>query len=220
MQKTRDVEDLDAVIKLGGVRAELPAVYDLIRLIPLRATREVLQATDRVMEYGWKAVRNARQQSLGQHNIFGGILSQSQKGDGKMTDMDVNVEASSLIVAGSGTTAVTLTYLIYAVLQRPEVQEALEAEVRDSLSDDFGDTELEKLPTLNATIDETLRLYGAAPGSLPRIVPAGGAQLGGYYLPAGTTVCTQSFSIHRNPDNFADPNRLVLVKQDVMITNS
>jgi cytochrome P450 len=85
------------------------------------------------MEYGWKAVKNARQQSLGRHNIFAGILSQNRKGDGTMSDMDVNVEASGLVVAGSGTTAVTLTYLIWAVLQKSVFQEALQREVRDSL---------------------------------------------------------------------------------------
>lgn len=77
------------------------------------------------MEYGWKAVKKARQQSLARHNIFAGILSQNQKGGGTMSDMDVNVEASGLIVAGSGTTAVTLAYLIWAVLQKLELQGAL-----------------------------------------------------------------------------------------------
>lgn len=69
-----------------------------------------------------------------------------------MSDMDVNAEASGLIVVGSGTTAVTLTYLIWAVFQQPALQEALQRELRDSLGENFGDTDLEKLPTLNAII--------------------------------------------------------------------
>jgi hypothetical protein len=56
---------------------------------------------------------------------------------GKVTERcltwDVNVEASGLVVAGSGTTAFTLTYLIWAVLQKSVFQEALQREVRDSL---------------------------------------------------------------------------------------
>ena len=45
----------------------------------------------------------------------------------------VNAEASGLIVVGSGTTTVTLTYLIWAVFQQPALQEALQRELRDSL---------------------------------------------------------------------------------------
>ncbi len=58
---------------------------------------------------------------------------------------------------------------------------------------------------MNKVIDETLRLYSAAPGSLPRIVPAGGAILGGYHIPGGTTVSTQAYTFHRNPKIFPNP---------------
>ena len=42
--------------------------------------------------------------------------------------------------------------------------------------------------------------YGAAPGGLPRMVPPGGADMGGYFLPEGTTVQTQAYSFHRDPE--------------------
>ena len=75
------------------------------------------------------------------------------------------------------------------------------------LSDNFTDAELERLPVLHAVIEETLRLYGAAPTPLPRVVPTGGIQLGGYHLPAGTDVATQSWTLHRDPENFSNPER-------------
>lgn len=118
--------------------------------------------------------------------------------------MDVKQEASNLIVAGSDTTGVTLTYLTWAVLQRPKLQAEIEEEVA-SLNGNITDAEVEKLPLLNATIEETLRLYGAAPGGLPRIVPKGGSTLDGYYIPAGVTVTTQAWSMHRDENNFRDP---------------
>lgn len=92
------------------------------------------------------------------------------------------------------------------MLQRPDIRTALEQEVAN-LPADFCDADLEALPFLNATIDEALRLYGAAPGSLPRIVPKGGAQLGGHFVPEGYTVGTQSYSLHRDPKLFSDPER-------------
>lgn len=110
---------------------------------------------------------------------------------------DVRTESTSLIFAGSGTTANTLTFLSYAVLSRPTLQQALEEEVAQ-LAEGFTDADLEQLPLLNAVINETLRLFCAVPGSLPRVVPAGGITLGGYFIPEGTTVSTQAFTLHRD----------------------
>jgi cytochrome P450 len=59
-----------------------------------------------------------------------------------------------------------------------------------------------------------LRLYGAAPSLLERVVPvstsknffgAEGFDLMGYALPPGTIVGTQSWSLHRDPAVFPSP---------------
>lgn len=121
-----------------------------------------------------------------------------------LSTQDIRVEATSLIFAASGTTANTLTFLTWAVLSRPELQQALETEVAD-LPEGFKDADLEKQPLLNAVIHETLRLYGAVPGSLPRVVPEGGVTLGGYFVPAGTTVSTQAWTLHRANELWDDP---------------
>lgn len=60
---------------------------------------------------------------------------------------------------------------------------------------------------MNHVIEESLRMFPAAPSGLPRVVPAGGAQLSGHYLPAGCVVSAQAWSMHRHPDIFPDPHR-------------
>lgn len=80
------------------------------------------------------------------------------------------LEAGNLIVAGSHSTARTLTWLIWAVLSQPNLQQQLEEEV-GALDDDFDEAALENLPLLNAAISENLRLYGAAPGAYPEAFP-------------------------------------------------
>lgn len=77
------------------------------------------------------------------------------------------------------------------------------------MSSNVSDAELDELPLVNASIEETLRLYGAAPGGLLRIVPPGGATLDGYIIPEGITVSTQGWSLHRDPDNFPNPDQYV-----------
>ena len=99
-----------------------------------------------------------------------------------------------------------MTYLVWSVLSRPELQQILEKEVAD-LDEPLTDSGLEEPTVLNAVIKETLRLYGAAPGALPRVAPSpSGYQLERYYIPGGTTVSTQAWTMHRDPALFENPN--------------
>ena len=71
-------------------------------------------------------------------------------------------------------------------------------------------TVLEKLSYLNAVIKESLRLYGPAPAMLDRVVPAtdvtsGNFEILGCVIPPGTTIATQSWSVHRNANIFPSP---------------
>lgn len=124
----------------------------------------------------------------------------------EITDIAVRTEAGNLIVAGSDTTAVTLTYLIWAVLKQPQLQASLELEVSD-LSPDLTSEELKNAPLLNSVLEETLRLYGAAPGALPRVVPEKGLSVCGYFIPSGIVVSTQAYTLHRDSTIFQDAQR-------------
>jgi hypothetical protein len=105
------------------------------------------------------------------------MLGEAEAGTSLLSDAEIEREASNLIVAGSDTTAVTLTYLIWAVLKHPSIKQKLQEKV-DALSPGFSRKEANALPYLGMVVKETLRLYGAAPGSLPRTVPQGGRNLG------------------------------------------
>jgi cytochrome P450 len=113
--------------------------------------------------------------------------------DQMIPDHVVLNEATNVIVAGTDTTALTLTYLVYAVLKHDDVKNRLLEELQTCPpAPKWGD--LEKLPYLHNVIYETFRLYPIIPGTLPRIVPVGGEKLGRYIIPAGTQVRqTRSF---------------------------
>jgi hypothetical protein len=187
----------------AGIMVEMPLLR-LLRFVPITAVQEMFNANDYILAGASRAVEMARSRT-GEANIFAKVIEDSDKdGTGHIDDMDVRIEAMNIIIAGTDTSGVTLTYLTWAVLQRPDLQRALEAEVR-SLPEAFNENDLVALPLLNAVIDETLRLYGAAPSSLPRVVPPGGATLGGRHVPQGVTVDTQAYTFHRDPEIWRDP---------------
>ncbi|KXH68548.1 cytochrome P450 [Colletotrichum salicis] len=89
---------------------------------------------------------------------------------------------------------------------KPDLQARLEAEV--AAVDEihlFNDAFLEKLPLLNAVIDETLHLYSSIPSNLPRVVPPNGGKLGGHDIPGGLEVETQAYTLHRDGNVFPNP---------------
>ncbi|KAI0480052.1 cytochrome P450 [Xylariaceae sp. FL0804] len=204
-----------------GLGAELPWLYAALRRLPIARVRAVVRAGEVMFEHSARAVRILRERG-GAANLFGQVLAKADAApsspdgggvggdeEGGISELTMRVEVANLMVAGTDTTAVTLTYLTWAVLRRPALQRRLEAEVaRLDLDRDggLGDAELEaRLPLLNSVIAETLRLYGAAPGSLPRVVPDGGATLGGHFVPAGTVASTQAYTMHRDAELFPNP---------------
>ena len=127
-------------------------------------------------------------------------------GKTRLTDDEIASDALGFRLAGSEPVGVTLTYLIWCVLQRPDVQKQLEAEVADV---EVTDAVTEKLPLLSAVILETLRLWGGNATAMRRKEDetAQGTVVGGYRIPKGTTVTTQAYSLHRNPGAWGDPFR-------------
>jgi cytochrome P450 len=187
----------------AGIMVELPLLR-LLRFIPINAIQEMFNANEYILKGAGRAVEMARSRT-GEANIFAKVIEDCEKEDeSHIDDMDVRIEAMNIIIAGTDTTGVTLTYLTWAVLQRPQLQAALEAEVA-GLEEGFTENNLISLPLLNATINETLRLYGAAPSSLPRVVPQGGTTFAGYYIPQSVTVDTQAYTFHRDPQIWSDP---------------
>jgi cytochrome P450 len=190
----------------GGIRAELPWAWNLCRVITLGLWNPLQGPDDRVRERSTEIMTDLKDRKLGRGNVFFGIQAIGEEESTSHSVAYAAYEAQSLIVAGSGTTAVTLTYLVWAVLKHPEVQARLEAEVK-ALPDGYKDANLETLPYLNAVIQETLRLYGAAPGPLPRVNYSTPLNAAGVVIPAGTTINTQAWTLHRNPTIFPDPEQ-------------
>ncbi|KAM0717277.1 hypothetical protein Q7P37_007129 [Cladosporium fusiforme] len=193
-----------------GVGVELPWIVSLGKalrtVLPIQSIQEMFRPTDILYELASNYLQSVKASSTSS-NIFSNIAAEGEKGE-KLEMEDVQLESSGMIVAATDTTAVTLTYLTWAVLSLPELQKALEFEVA-ALPEEYGDTDLEKLPLLNAVIAETLRLYGAAPTGMPRAVPPGGAHLNDHFVPAGTTVVTQAYTYHRDPKLFPEPNEFL-----------
>ncbi|RDW78462.1 hypothetical protein BP5796_06314 [Coleophoma crateriformis] len=207
-EKSDYSRDLEKVFLFSGLQYELSPLTTPLRYVPVPAVQFWLDAPKRLVAHGTAAIaKHKALQRRGETKatLFDRAMAEDKSGV-RLSDPDVEREASNLIVAGSDTTAITLTYLVWTLLQpcHKDVKERLQQEVR-TLPKDFSSMQAKELPYLSAVIQEALRLYGAAPGSLPRTVPKGGRTLGGYTLPEDTIVSTAAFTLHRNATIFPRP---------------
>ncbi|GME41740.1 Cytochrome P450 [Neofusicoccum parvum] len=223
-KKNGYVRTLEMMNVVGAITAEFPALRALGPLIPGEKWRSFWYAREKNREYARQAVASTRR--VGSHsNVFTLIVAEAEREGSRVSEKLLINEAAGLIVAGSDTTANSLTYLVWLILCRPDLQEALVIELKNNLpADEFSDQDLEKLPILNAAIKETMRLYGAAPAGLPRTPPRGGATLsdGRTYVPEGATASTQSWTLHRDPKIWTNPDEFDISRwmPDTILTDT
>lgn len=203
-QKSQLVKDVENSIVLVGLKLEIPWIWDIISVVPIPAFRRFVGLFDRFEAYADTAVANTRVAAKGlTKTMFSKMAATDTQ---QLPEHVIRQEAVNIMIAGTDTTAMTLTYLVYAVLadETGKIRQPLLTEL-DAASDHATWSELEQLPYLNCVVDETLRLYSPIGGSLPRVPPAGGATLGQYHIPADTIVMTQSSSFHTDPNVIKDP---------------
>ncbi|KAK7756339.1 hypothetical protein SLS62_001565 [Diatrype stigma] len=208
-QYAKDLQTLD---KMNSLRVTFPIVLWISWLIPSLEINNAGTIVPRILGYARQSIERHRalvENGDGAH-VARTLLQkvyQAQE-DESMTTEELTTNARTYIVAGSDTTANTLTWLTWAVCRGdPQIRKRLAAEV-GALSPDFTNDDVKHLPYLNQVIQETLRLYPAVPAGLARTVPPGeGVTFAGRWLPAGTTVLAQAYSLHRDPVAFPDAER-------------
>ncbi|EKG09526.1 Cytochrome P450 [Macrophomina phaseolina MS6] len=102
-----------------------------------------------------------------------------------LRDEELKANCYLFLIAGSETTATTLSGTTYLLLKNPQALARLTAEVRDCFtnSDDITFEAAAKLPYLQAVLNEGLRLYPPVPTGFPRTVPRGGVTVSGHFIP-------------------------------------
>lgn len=107
-------------------------------------------------------------------------------------------DARLIIVAGSDTTAATLTYCARELIKHPNAAEKLRREVAAHIRDGQVDhISIQKCAYLNAVIDEALRLHPPVPAGLIRTTPPEGITVGKTYIPGDVNVILPLWSIQR-----------------------
>ncbi|KAH6696651.1 pisatin demethylase [Leptodontidium sp. MPI-SDFR-AT-0119] len=120
---------------------------------------------------------------------------------GKLDQFTINNVIGSNIGAGSDTTGISMTAIIYFLMKNPHCLQKLRDEIKTAiregnLSNPVTFQQGQKLQYLQAIIKEALRLHAAVGQIMSRVVPKGGAHLAGRHFPEGTVVGINAWVIH------------------------
>lgn len=110
---------MEKVFLFSGLQYELTPLKTPLKYIPIPAIKFRLDAPKWLVAHGIAAIAKHRSlQARGETKgtLFEKALAEDKSG-AKLSDPDVEREASNLIVAGSDTTAVTLAHLIWTLLR-------------------------------------------------------------------------------------------------------
>ena len=202
----RDVAEIgqafSAVVEEISVRFRRP--FAIPDAIPIPGNIRYVRGVRRIDQLVTKIIRERRQRGEDRGDLLS-MLMLARDDDGQsMSEGQLRDEVITLLLAGHETTALALSWTWYLLAHHPDVDAGLAAELHDVLggrTPTVGD--LPQLRFTEQVVTEAMRLYPPAWGFGREALAD--CEIGGYAIPAGTTVIMSPWISHRDPRYFEHP---------------
>jgi cytochrome P450 len=195
---------LNTLLELtSGARLVLPPV---LRLFPTTNNLRYRRAIRQLDEVVYGLIRQRRAIGQTADDLLYALLQIQDEGGSSMSDDQLRDEVMTLLLAGHETTAISLSWAWYLLAQHPAAEEKLVAELRHVLKGRSpGVQNLSDLPYTEGVVKEAMRLYPPSWALVRSSVKD--CEIGGYRVPAGTTVMMSQWVMHRDPRYYDEPER-------------
>jgi cytochrome P450 len=195
-------------VLLGGIgrRALLP--IPLLEKAPTPGNRRFEQARASLHALADRMVAAHRGAGVGpgRPNLLSTLLAAVDDDGTGMSDAQAHDEIMTVLLAGTETTAGTLSWVLHVLARDQALQHEVQREVCEVVG--AGRPRAKDLSALSLTrrvVSETLRLY--PPGWIIGRRPVEDTELAGTTIPAGTQVLLNFYGLHRDPKAYQTPDR-------------
>ncbi|KAJ8792085.1 hypothetical protein J1605_020144 [Eschrichtius robustus] len=174
--------------------------------------KQLRQHKESMVAGQWRDMTDYMLQGMGKQRV--------EEGPGQLLEGHVHMSVVDLFIGGTETTANTLSWAVAFLLHHPEIQRRLQEELDRELGPGASGSRVPykdraRLPLLNATIAEVLRLRPIVPLALPHRATRA-SSIFGYDIPEGMVVVPNLQGAHLDetvwerphefrPDRFLDP---------------
>ncbi|KAI1754951.1 cytochrome P450 [Xylaria castorea] len=216
-----DIQGIMRAIEKGLVYGTLVGIYDrfhgatyaLMNFLAGKkgAGREYVVRLSRVSiseeQEKKKTARADEPETICAESFVSKFLAKHEQDPERFTMQHVLTGCTTNMAAGSDTTGISLSAIVYYLIKNPGCLQKLREEITEFqeqglLSASFDFKETQQMPYLQAVIKEALRIHPATGLPLEREVPEGGATISGRFFPAGTIVGINCWVAHRNTQIF------------------
>ena len=193
----------DAIVKEIAVRFRRP--FRIPDIVPTPGNIRYVRGVRRIRRLVTRIIQERREDDRDRGDLLS-MLMLARDDDGQpMTEHQLRDEVITLLLAGHETTALALSWTWYLLSQYPDVDAKLAAELRDVLGGRApAVNDLPHLVLTEQVVTEAMRLYPPAWG-IGREALAD-CEIGGYAIPAGTTIIISPWVLHRDQRFFEHPN--------------
>jgi cytochrome P450 len=194
----------------GYLRMHMLTLTPWSRWLPTPGRRQCQAALARLDTLVGQHIQARRQKGEDHGDLLALLLAARDPATGAgMSARQLRDEVMTLLFAGHETTALALTWTWYLLARHPEVAERLRRDVATVLAGRVPTgAELPSLPYIRMVVEEDMRLYPPA-WMIARAARADYV-IGGYPIPAGTTVFLSPYLTHRHPAVWPELSGLTL----------
>nr|AFK10139.1 steroid 21-hydroxylase [Homo sapiens] len=202
---------------------------DKIKFFPnpgLRRLKQAIEKRDHIVEMQLRQHKESlvagQWRDMMDYMLQGVAQPSMEEGSGQLLEGHVHMAAVDLLIGGTETTANTLSWAVVFLLHHPEIQQRLQEELDHELGPGASSSRVPykdraRLPLLNATIAEVLRLRPVVPLALPHRTTRP-SSISGYDIPEGTVIIPNLQGAHLDetvwerphefwPDRFLEPGK-------------
>jgi cytochrome P450 len=199
----------DALSELFAHRSPQRFSFLMPEWVPTVANRRTAAALRRIDElvFAEIAARRARPGAPGP-DLLSMLVAARDEAGVPMSDRFVRDEVMSTLVAGHDTLSSTLTWLLWTVAQRPDVEGRLLSEITDAGDRArFGSGDLAETSFVANVTKEALRLF--PPGKSIVRTTITKSEVAGRTLESGTYIVMSQWVVHRDPRFYTDPEEFL-----------
>jgi len=176
------------------------------RWLPTRGQRRAYAASTALHELAGDILRACRADPDRDAPLLRALMQATDPQTGApLSDRAIRDELVLFLIAGHETTSTTLTYALWALGHRPDLQQRVATEVAQLGDRPLTHADVPRLGYTMRVLCEALRLCPPAP-AVGRMVLQD-IEVDGYRLPAGTFAVVAIYAIHRDPMLWDDPLR-------------
>ncbi|KAK1468235.1 hypothetical protein CMEL01_00002 [Colletotrichum melonis] len=205
------LEALDEALAISTIIGVYPRVYpSLFRISKYLGSGKEPRGNAYIVKFATEQVAASRVEEKpkdGPQDFISKLLQIQAERPETIDEATIETAGNTNVAAGSDTTAISLSAIVYYLCRNPRTLQKLREELDDAdakglISNPITFREAQALPYLQAVIKESLRLHPATGLTMPRVVPEGGRQLAGSFFPAGNVVGINAWTAHHNKEVF------------------